>query len=167
MWVTALHHNKLQAHSYLGSGGRTAAGEVTWSTSCSWILNFFLQSCCVRAHWSRKHLHLDLMYLGCTRCGAFWREKGTLSWEQARHRSTCGNYLLPMLWNLRTNLSIILSLKTVFFFPLNNLFPFRETHTHSKIPFFFLLLKHCKTKFLFFVNVEQFFKIQVLKAKMS
>ena len=126
------------------------AGEATWSVSCSWIPNVFPQPCCVRTHRNRKYLCRKSTYHGCTRCGALWRGKGTLSREQTRQGRAVGITFCFILWNLETNLSIILRHNFFFFFPLNDLFPFRERHNHPKIPaFFFFKALQKKTSVLY------------------
>lgn len=50
-----------------------AAGEATWSRSCSWIAGVLLNPCCKRAHGNRKSLHQNSTLLGCPSCGALQR----------------------------------------------------------------------------------------------
>lgn len=111
--MTAPYQDTLQGQSYLGSGGRMAAGEATWSMSYSWILNVFLESCYIRTHRNRKHLHHDSAAPGMGHYGGR-RERCP------GNRQDTGLALVIIfcfiLCYLIGNLSIILRLRVIYFF---------------------------------------------------
>ena len=135
--MTALYQDMLQGQSWWGQergrwqmkqpGARVVAGFQTSS----------LQSCSIRTHWNVKYLRHDSTHLGCTKHGALWREKGTLSWERAREVSPwefSSALYCKVLWQIWVSTWDQIFF---FFFPLNDLFPFREIHNHPKILAFF------------------------------
>lgn len=96
------------------------------------------QSCCVRTHWNRKNYTMTLHNLAAAGVGGHGKRREPCPGNRHDTGLAIGNIFWFILRNLTTNLSNILRFKD-FFFPLNDLFSWRETHNHQKNLHFFSL----------------------------